>query len=847
MGGVNPFFENSDMVVSVKSQSAGRIDIGTQSDPAVTVLPVSHNFLPDRVFSDENAGRKVFDLLNSSIASSSFARSLPASPQVSSPTTCNIDCPENNSNRELVANLNKASGRVTIQQPARFQSFTAMSVVPVRISVSDTTNLYYVQTNFQTYYATDTTKAQQINYSFQANPELLGWQPIISTATYKLPNGTFTTSSDTIWVNIVTDVPLVSIGTNRLLYDIAVGDREPISLTAYHESFERPIPYLDSGLTVLVGNPAIIRYDALTGQFVGRSAGQTSATAVYQGQRVEILFNVTCTNILTTLSGSQTITAGQVATLTAELSGGDSYTMTLSDGRVFRDITESPFSFTVAPTATTNYSVVAVSNGCGTGTVSGSAVVTVQTSNTCPDPYESNNTIATATPLSSASLSTVPLCIGTGGDQDWFRWVYDGKTYYFQVRGYSSTTTGVYRLYLNVQNNNLTLATVSVNSSYTDTYLTLYDSNGSTVLATNDDFGGGVFSQITYNLSSTAVCPAATGLYEYFVTPTEASFSWRNPSGATSTSIQIRPQGNTFWSTNTLSAGSSFYYYYPLTPGRVYEWQIISRCANGTPGLSDIRSFTAQCTIPAVRYTQGVSPTGALVGWGATSGYQYGIRWKPIGATNWINSPVLTYANSNRYAITGLTPGTAYEWQINMVCSGNSTAYSPSQTFTTGCNAPSYIDSDYIAISDNAATIYFQEFIPGTVFQIEYRPQGSTAAPVSVTAASTRVLLIGLSPLTVYEYRVRMSCGSGQFSAFTNYSTFQTRATCATAMYTIRDGFWNLASTWSCNRVPLANEAVEIRHVVSLYDGYVGSARQVRYTAGGKILYGLGAKLQLGL
>ena len=84
-----------------------------------------------------------------------------------------------------------------------------------------------------------------------------------------------------------------------------------------------------------------------------------------------------CQSATATLTGSQTVIAGQTATLTATLTGANPYSFTLSNGQSYSGITASPFTFTVAPSTSTAYSFLRVSNACGTGIASGNVVVTV--------------------------------------------------------------------------------------------------------------------------------------------------------------------------------------------------------------------------------------------------------------------------------------------------------------------------------------------------------------------------------------------------------------------------------------------------------------------------------------
>ena len=91
-----------------------------------------------------------------------------------------------------------------------------------------------------------------------------------------------------------------------------------------------------------------------------------------------------CNVPVASLSGITSVTAGQVATLTATLSGTPPFSLTVNANNgspvFFTGINASPFNFTVSPAVSTTYTLGAVANTCGTGTVSGTAVVTVNVS-----------------------------------------------------------------------------------------------------------------------------------------------------------------------------------------------------------------------------------------------------------------------------------------------------------------------------------------------------------------------------------------------------------------------------------------------------------------------------------
>lgn len=78
-----------------------------------------------------------------------------------------------------------------------------------------------------------------------------------------------------------------------------------------------------------------------------------------------------------TITGAALVGSGQVAMLPVALSGPAPWSFTLSNGQSVQNTYLNPYPLTVTPSATTVYSIAAVQNACGTGTVSGQSTVTV--------------------------------------------------------------------------------------------------------------------------------------------------------------------------------------------------------------------------------------------------------------------------------------------------------------------------------------------------------------------------------------------------------------------------------------------------------------------------------------
>ena len=92
--------------------------------------------------------------------------------------------------------------------------------------------------------------------------------------------------------------------------------------------------------------------------------------------------NVSTVTATASLSGSASVCSGNFATLLLTLTGSSPWSVTYSNGvtnQTITGITTSPYLFNVYPTVSTTYTPVTLSNACGIGTVSGNALITVDT------------------------------------------------------------------------------------------------------------------------------------------------------------------------------------------------------------------------------------------------------------------------------------------------------------------------------------------------------------------------------------------------------------------------------------------------------------------------------------
>ncbi len=103
----------------------------------------------------------------------------------------------------------------------------------------------------------------------------------------------------------------------------------------------------------------------------------------------------------------------------------------------------------------------------------------------------------------------------------------------------------------------------------------------------------------------------------------------------------------------------------------------------GAPGI-------ASCATPVNLVSSSVTSSSAALSWSAIPGAAtYNLQYKISSASAWIT---ITGILTSSYTITGLNAGTAYNYQVQTVCSGNSSgSYSPALSFTTSGIAYCYV------------------------------------------------------------------------------------------------------------------------------------------------------------
>lgn len=322
--------------------------------------------------------------------------------------------------------------------------------------------------------------------------------------------------------------------------------------------------------------------------------------------------------------------------------------------------------------------------------------------------------------------------------------------------------------------------------------------------------------------------------------------SWQSQCPASVTyQVRVRTSSSASW--DYYSSSYSGLSLYNNNPGGYHEYQVLANCGTGwASNYSGSYYFTSpscpfsQLCGPATDLTQAVGSSSAMLSWRTTSvSRNFVLRWRAVGG-NWN----LISIGQLSMQLTGLSNNTLYEWQLRNECAG-SNDWSSLSFFRTRCGGPSTEIFNLVAGKDSIRYYFFVS--PGTLLEARYRVAGTTDW-VNASVTTSPVLLTGLVGANRYELQLRTNCGNGDYSAWSpsRYATTTGTAPLCTAMTTIRSGPWTDTATWSCNRVPLPTDAVQVLHPVTIPDNGTGRALRVQYGAGGSVRFGAGARLLLG-
>jgi glucose/arabinose dehydrogenase len=223
-----------------------------------------------------------------------------------------------------------------------------------------------------------------------------------------------------------------------------------------------------------------------------------------------------------------------------------------------------------------------------------------------------------------------------------------------------------------------------------------------------------------------------------------------------------------------------------LSPNTLYNYRVLSRDAAGNLATSDNFTFTTgpppDTTPPVISAVtaSNVGTTTATISWmtneASDTQVEYGLT-TAYGQSTTLDAALTT---THTQSLSGLTPGTLYNYRVlSRDISGN-LATSANFTFTTATppdtTPPVISQLTSSSVTDSAAVITWRTNEAATS-QVEYgttTAYGSTTTLNSALATSHSHSLSGLSANTLYHYRVLSRDAAGNLAVSAN-RTFSTQ------------------------------------------------------------------------
>ncbi len=268
-------------------------------------------------------------------------------------------------------------------------------------------------------------------------------------------------------------------------------------------------------------------------------------------------------------------------------------------------------------------------------------------------------------------------------------------------------------------------------------------------------------------------CPSPTVLTLDSIAQTSAKLSWIT-GGASNWDVEYGIQGFIPGSGTFVYNVSNPYTLSGLTPGTDYDFYVRDSCGSNNlstwAGLQNFR--TLSCPSPTVLTLDSIAQTIAKLSWITGGASNWDVEWDTTGFAP--GSGTFVYNVPNPYTLTGLTPGTTYDFYVRDSCgSNNLSTWAGLQNFRTlSCPSPTVLTLDSIA-----QTIAKLSWITGGAsnWDVEYGIQGFIpGSGTFVYNVSNPYTLSGLTPGTDYDFYVRDSCGSNNLSTWAGLQNFRT-------------------------------------------------------------------------
>jgi hypothetical protein len=316
----------------------------------------------------------------------------------------------------------------------------------------------------------------------------------------------------------------------------------------------------------------------------------------------------------------------------------------------------------------------------------------------------------------------------------------------------------------------------------------------------------------TFTTSAAATCGTPTTLAAASITTSGATVSWAAVTGATSYNVQYKLSSATTWT--TLASSTTSLALSGLTASTAYNYQVSAVCSGVSGSYSAASTFTtsaaATCGVPTSLVVSPLLSTSATISWGAVTGaVTYTLQYKKSSSTTWTSFTGLTSTNK---ALTGLTAGTVYNYQVATVCAAATSAYTASASFTTRATCTdAYENNNTLATAKTLTPSTIQALISSTTDQDWFKVVTTAAAKNIRATISNLPANYDIALYTAAGTLLSSSLNAGTTNDVVRYNAGTTGATYYVKVYTTS----GMASLSDCYTLLIETSASNLREATA--------------------------------
>jgi len=191
------------------------------------------------------------------------------------------------------------------------------------------------------------------------------------------------------------------------------------------------------------------------------------------------------------------------------------------------------------------------------------------------------------------------------------------------------------------------------------------------------------------SLKSQAQCGTPVNLQSSY-SNNVSTFTWDGVPGATEYTFEIDWAGGG-WSFGEMPTSTNSFSIAGLMQGGEFQWRVRANCNGTYSNYSTTAFYNSPCLEPYNLSTTAITTNSAVLNWAQSSTVNnnntgYSVSYRRLNTGNWIqltniyNNPTAPFLN-----LTGLLPGTVYEWRVRRACSYFNSNYIYSQFATLAC------------------------------------------------------------------------------------------------------------------------------------------------------------------